>query len=80
MGQRIIFVAGQLLITAIAIIPAALSAALVFLIAQWLIGMTAAAGLAALAVFALLSVEAGLGVLWLGSRFENFDPGTELQP
>ena len=80
MGQRIIFVAGQLLITAIATIPAAISAALVFLIAQWLVGMAAAAVLAVLAVFVLLGVEAGLGIHWLGSRFEDFDSGAELQP
>ncbi len=80
LGQRIIFVAGQLLITAVATVPAAITAAVIFLVGQWLVGFAVAAVLAVAAVFTLLAVEAGLGVRWLGSRFEHFDVSAELRP
>jgi ABC-2 type transport system permease protein len=80
MGQRLIFVAGQLLITAVAIVPAAIIAAVVFFVGQWLAGMVVAAALAVAAVFILLAMEAWLGVQWLGSRFEHLDLSAELRP
>jgi hypothetical protein len=80
MGQRIILVVGQLLVTAVAVVPAALGAALVFLITQWLVGVVAGAALAVAAVFVLLSLEFWLGIRWLGTRFEHFDLSTELRP
>jgi ABC-2 type transport system permease protein len=80
LGQRIIFVAGQLFITTVAVVPAALSATLVFLVTQWLVGPVAAAALAVVAVFALLCAEAWFGVRWLGARFEHFDLSAELRP
>jgi ABC-2 type transport system permease protein len=78
-GQRIIFVAGQLLITVVAAVPAVIGAALVFLIAQWLIGVTAAAVLSGVMAFAVLCTETYVGILWLGGRFENFDLSAELR-
>jgi hypothetical protein len=80
LGQRIIFVAGQLLVTAIAVVPAAICAALVFLLTQWLVGTVVAAALAVAAVFSLLCAEAWVGVRWLGGRFEHFDLSAELRP
>lgn len=80
LGQRIIFIAGQLLITTFALIPAALSAALIFFVGQWLFGFIAAAALAVAAVFVLLALEAWLGVRWLGHQFEKFDLSAELRP
>jgi hypothetical protein len=80
MGQRIILVAGQLLVTAIALVPAAIGAALVFLLTQWLLGVVAAAVLAVAVVFILLGVEFWLGIRWLGGRFEQFDLSAELRP
>lgn len=80
LGQRIIFLAGQLLITTFALIPAVLSAALIFFVGQWLFGFVAAAALAVAAVFALLATEAWLGVRWLGHQFEKFDLSAELRP
>ena len=80
MGQRLIFVAGQLLITAVAIVPAAITAAVIFLVGQWLAGFVVAAALAVAAVSILLAIEAWLGVRWLGSRFEQLDLSTELRP
>ncbi|HTC45587.1 MAG TPA: putative ABC exporter domain-containing protein [Steroidobacteraceae bacterium] len=78
-GQRIIFVAGQLLITVIAAVPAVIGAALVFLVTRWLIGVAAAAVLSGLMAFAVLCVESFVSVLWLGDRFENFDLSAELR-
>lgn len=80
MGQRIILMAGQLLVTAIALVPPALAAALVFLLTQWLLGLVAGAALAVAAALMLLSVEFWLGVRWLGTRFERFDLSAELRP
>jgi hypothetical protein len=79
MGQRIIFVAGQLLITVVALVPAAIGAALIFFVTGWLIGSPAAGVLAGIMAFAMLCAEAFLGVLWLGGRFENFDLSAELR-
>jgi ABC-2 type transport system permease protein len=80
MGQRLIFIAGQLLITAVATVPAAITAAVIFFVGQWLAGFVVAATLAVAAVFVLLAMEAWLGVRWLGSRFEHLDLSAELQP
>jgi len=80
MGQRIILIAGQLLVTAIAVVPAAIGAALTFALTQWLLGAFVAAALAVAAVFILLGVEFWLGIRWLGARFERFDLSAELRP
>ena len=80
MGQRLIFISGQWVITAAAALPAAVVAAAVFFVAQWLVGFGAAAVLAVAAVFTVFTVEAWLGVRWLGSHFEHFDVSAELQP
>jgi ABC-2 type transport system permease protein len=80
MGQRLIFIAGQLLITAVAIVPAAITAAVIVFVGQWLVGFVVAAALAVAAVFILLAMEAWLGVRWLGSRFEQLDLSVELRP
>jgi hypothetical protein len=80
LGQRIIFVAGLFLITTIALLPAAVGATLILLVAKWLAGTFAAIVLAAIAVVLILSVEAWLGILWLGDRFESFDLSAELRP
>jgi hypothetical protein len=79
LGQRVIFVVGQLLITLLAMVPALLSAALVFFVAQLLAGVVTATVLAVGAVFLLLCAEACLGVHWLGDRFEKFDLSSELR-
>ncbi len=80
LGQRIIFIAGQLLITVVTTIPAALIAAVIFFVGHWLIGFVSAAVFAVAAVFILLVLEASLGVRWLGIRFEHFDLSAELRP
>ncbi|MBS0631850.1 MAG: hypothetical protein JSS11_08050 [Verrucomicrobia bacterium] len=79
-GQRIIFVAGQLLIVLVALLPAALLAGLLIFASQWLIGIAAAVFLATCAVAVVLVGEIWLGLWWLGQRFERFDLSSELRP
>lgn len=80
MGQRIIFMTGQLLITVLAVIPAAIAASIVFFIAQFVAGFLVAGILATAVICAVLGIEAWLGVRWLGARFEHFDLSSELRP
>ena len=72
-GQRMIFFFAQVIMTAIALLPATGMAALLIFILQWWAGPVAAVGLAAIAVFVTLSAEVGCGVWWLGERFEKLD-------
>jgi Putative ABC exporter len=79
MGQRIIFLAGQLVAAAVALLPATLGAALAFFPMYWLLGPIGAAAIACLVVVAILAVEVWIGMHWLGSRFEHFDLSSELR-
>ena len=79
-GQRIIFLAGQLLVVALALLPAALGAGLLIFATQWLIGPVAAIAFASVAVLVILAAEVGCGLWWLGQRFEAFDLSAELRP
>ncbi|MDB6094257.1 MAG: hypothetical protein JWM32_1819 [Verrucomicrobia bacterium] len=79
-GQRIIFVAGQLLVVTLALIPAAAGALALVFATQWLIGPIAAVAVAAAGVFVILVAEVACGVWWLGQRFEKFDLSSELRP
>jgi hypothetical protein len=80
MGQRLIFVFGQIIVAALALAPAALAAAVLVFASQWLIGPSAAVLLATAAVLAILGGEAVVGLWWLGTRFEQFDLSSELKP
>lgn len=80
MGQRILFLAGQILAMALALLPAVLVAGVAFAVLQGIIGNTPALGLAALLGNAVLAVMVGLGVWWLGGRFEQLDLSQELRP
>ena len=89
MGQRLIFVFGQLLAVVIAILPAALLAAAVFVAGRfWFwIGLSAPEGVAtilallaaAATLLAVLSGELWCGIWWLGSRFEGLDLSQEMR-
>lgn len=79
-GQRIIFVAGQVLIVLLALLPAALLAALLIFASQWLVGVAAAVLMATFAVVLILVGEIWLGLWWLGTRFDRFDLSGELRP
>ncbi len=78
MGQRLLFIAGNLIVVLVSLVPAAVAAVAVFFAGRLVAGDGAAAGLAVVAVLATLSVEAWLGILWLGGRFERFDLSAEL--
>ena len=80
MGQRLIFVFGQLLVILLSLFPAILGAALVIFASQWLIGASAAVVLGTLVALTILGVEVACGLWWLGERFEKFDLATELRP
>ena len=80
LGQRIVFVAGRLVAMALALVPPAIGAALVFAMTQWIVGPVGAATLGGLAGLAILCAEAWGGMQWLGGRFERFDLSSELRP
>jgi hypothetical protein len=80
MGQRIIFMAGQLLVTALALVPAVIVGGVLYLVVNWLVGFTLAALVSVIALFCVLSAEVWAGVRLLGDRFEEFDLSAELRP
>jgi hypothetical protein len=80
LGQRIFFLAGLFLAMAGALLPAGIGAAALFFGTLWIVGASAAAALGALAALAVLGVEIGLAVWFLGQRFERFDLSAELRP
>jgi ABC-2 type transport system permease protein len=80
MGQRIIFMAGQLLVTAIALLPAGIVGGVLYLLVNWLAGFVAASIVSVVALFVVLSAEVWAGVRLLGDRFEEFDLSSELRP
>jgi ABC-2 type transport system permease protein len=80
LGQRIFFLAGLFLVMTAALVPAALGAAVTFLVVQWIAGIPVAAICAVAMVIAILGVEIGAGIWWLGRRFESFDLSAELRP
>jgi hypothetical protein len=73
MGQQIILMFGQMLVLALALLPAGLAFATVYFICSYLFGMLPAVVLAALAAAILLATEAAIGVRLLGKAFERFD-------
>lgn len=82
MGQRLIFVGGQLLVVLFALLPAVLAVvALVFINARLIGAPTAVAvGFAIAAVLVILVAEVGCGLWLLGQRFEKLDLSSELRP
>ena len=78
LGQRLIFMAGYLLVLVTALLPAAAAGAVVFIIANWLLGQTVALLLTALVAALVLGGELAAAVWWLGEKLERFDLSTEL--
>jgi hypothetical protein len=86
MGQRLIFVFGQMLAVLIALLPAGIFGFAVFISAQWwasliffdgaakIIGVLFGAG----SLLALMVGEIAFALWWLGRRFEKFDLSKEL--
>jgi hypothetical protein len=79
LGQRLIFLASQLLITALVLLPAVLVGTLVFLLANLIAGLAVAAAVTVIAITILLAFEAWLAIRWLGNRFEALDISSELR-
>jgi hypothetical protein len=75
-GQRLIFMFGQILAILIFLLPAALAAAVIVFASQWLLGMAAATLVATAAVVVILVGEIWIGVWWLGECLEKFDPAS----
>jgi ABC-2 type transport system permease protein len=80
LGQRLIFVGSQLLVTILVLLPAALVGALVFFVVNLITGLQVGAAVAAIAMVVLMGFEAWLGIRWLGKRFEELDISSELRP
>lgn len=78
-GQRMIFFFAQLVMMALALLPAAALATLLVPILQWLAGPIVAVLVASGAVILVLLAEIAGGVWWLGQRFETLDLSTELR-
>jgi len=72
-GQRLVFALGQLLVLALALLPAAAAFAGVFFLLNFTVGPVAAILPASLAAAVVVAVEAGFGVMLLGKLFERFD-------
>lgn len=78
-GQRLIFALGQLVVLSVALVPAAIAFALVFIPLNMFTGMLALAiPLGALAAAAVLAGEAALGFRLLGRLFERLDFSAEV--
>jgi hypothetical protein len=86
-GQRLIFVFGQLIAVLIALLPAALLAVGVFIASRFWLGLFAKDHVATIAalfpaaatVFAILAGELWCGLWWLGGRFERLDLSREIR-
>lgn len=79
MGQRLIFAGGYLVVLLVALLPAALAAAVPFLLVRWLVGGWSAAVFAGAGAASLVLVgELAAVVWWLGGRWERFDLSREL--
>jgi hypothetical protein len=76
-GQRLIFALGQLLVLALALLPAAIAFVGVFFLLKLALGYAAAVPFAALVAAIILAMEAGFGVMLLGRLFERFDVSEE---
>ena len=80
MGQRLIFVFGQMILIVLALLPAALVALGAVVTLFWIIGLPTALCCATAGVLVILFGELWLGLTWLGKRFEKLDLSAELQP
>jgi hypothetical protein len=78
MGQRMIFFGAYLVALILALIPATLLGAIVFLVANWLSGLPMALALTALVGGIVLCAELAAAIAWLGDRIEDFDLAQEM--
>jgi ABC-2 type transport system permease protein len=87
MGQRLIFVAGQVVVVLLAILPAALVGLVLWFAVYYVLQVLENAGgttvavtattVASVSALAVLLTEVCLALRWLGHRFERFDLSVE---
>ena len=80
MGQRILFLAAQMFVLLLGLLPASIGALIAFFVVNWLVGPIFAGLLAWAVALTVLGVEIWAGVHWLGERFRRFDLSSELRP
>ena len=76
-GQQLIFMAGQMLVFILALIPAAVAFALVFFTVKFIGGPLVALPIAAVAAGIVLVLEAAAAIVFLGRVFERLDVSSE---
>src|SRR5262249_34840763 len=79
MGQRLLFLAGLVVVIVVGLIPATVSAALVFWVVELLSSVPLSIALGLVAAFVVLVVEMAMGVVWFCVQFELFDLSNELR-
>ncbi len=72
MGQRMLFMSGQLLVTLAALVPALLAGVVMYIPVSWFTEIFALLP-AALTVALVLAAELAWGINWLGERFDSYD-------
>ena len=77
-GQRLIYTAGYLVVLVVALLPAAIVGAVVFIITNWLAGQVVAVILTALIASVVIGGELAATIWWLGEKVDRFDLSTEL--
>jgi ABC-2 type transport system permease protein len=80
MGQRLIFVFGQVFIILLALLPAVVVAGTLIFVTQWIIGPALAVILATVVVAVVMAGEFWCALWWIGGRFERFDLSSEQRP
>jgi hypothetical protein len=76
-GQRLIFVFGQLLVMAVALLAPAGIALLIIYFGKTIFGFAGAISVAAILASAILIIEGSIGLILLGKVFERFDLSAE---
>lgn len=77
MGQRIIFLFGQILVLTLALAPGVAIFAMTVFLGKMFLGLTVAIPLASIAAAIVLAIEGFIGVKLLGKFFERFDLSAE---
>jgi hypothetical protein len=77
MGQRIIFVLGQMLVFILALVPAAIGFCAGFFPVLWAADVIPAIPAGACGAAFALAVESAVALLLLGNWFERFDVSSE---
>jgi hypothetical protein len=76
-GQRLIFVFGQVLVMAVALLAPAGIALLIIYFGKTVFGLAGAISIAAISASATLIIEGSIGLILLGQFFERFDLSAE---